>query len=69
MNFNHADKPILTDVSLTIPASRITVLQGPSGAGKTTFIDLLIGLHKPQQGEILIGKQPLPTPTSRPSAT
>lgn len=59
VNFYHGEKPILLDVSLTIPASRITVLQGPSGAGKTTLIDLLIGLHTPQTGAIRIGEQPL----------
>ncbi|MFT3672361.1 ABC transporter ATP-binding protein [Aestuariivirga sp.] len=59
VSFNHGDKQILIDVSLTIPESRITVLQGPSGAGKTTLIDLLIGLHTPQKGVIRIGQQPL----------
>lgn len=59
VSFNHGEKPILIDISMTIPASSITVLQGPSGAGKTTLIDLLIGLHKPDKGEIMIGKQPL----------
>ena len=57
VNFRHGDKPVLTDVSITIPANRITVLQGPSGAGKTTLIDLLIGLHSPQSGSIRIGSQ------------
>jgi ATP-binding cassette subfamily C protein len=47
------------DVSVSIPARQITVLQGPSGAGKTTLIDLLIGLHRPQAGTIRIGQQPL----------
>ncbi|NMD09123.1 MAG: ABC transporter ATP-binding protein, partial [Phyllobacteriaceae bacterium] len=45
VSFSHGEKPILKDVTLTIPANRITVLRGPSGAGKTTLIDLLIGLH------------------------
>lgn len=59
VSFNHGEKQILIDVTLTIPESRITVLQGPSGAGKTTLIDLLIGLHTPQKGVIRIGQQPL----------
>lgn len=59
VSFRHGDKAILLDVSITIPANRITVLQGPSGAGKTTLIDLLIGLHQPQEGSIRIGGQNL----------
>lgn len=59
VSFAHGDRPILVDVSVSIPARQITVLQGPSGAGKTTLIDLLIGLHRPQAGTIRIGQQPL----------
>ncbi len=59
VTFAHGDKSILRDVTLDIPASKITVLQGPSGAGKTTLIDLLIGLHRPQSGSIRIGAQAL----------
>lgn len=55
VTFAHADRPTLRDVSLQIPANRITVLQGPSGAGKTTVIDLLVGFHRAQSGRILIG--------------
>ena len=36
------------------PAGSITVLTGLSGAGKTTLIDLVLGLHRPQSGRILI---------------
>ena len=57
--FAHGDTAILHDVTLTIPANCITVLQGPSGAGKTTLIDLLIGLHRPNTGSISIGTQNL----------
>ena len=47
-------KPILTDVDLVIPMGEITVLQGASGAGKTTIIDLLTGLYRPSSGRILV---------------
>jgi ATP-binding cassette subfamily C protein len=59
VNFSHGEKPVLTDVTLRIPTDKITVLQGPSGAGKTTLIDLMIGLHQVQSGTIRIGSQPL----------
>jgi ATP-binding cassette subfamily C protein len=54
VSFSHEDKCILSDVDLTIPTGGITVLQGPSGAGKTTIIDLVTALYRPSSGRILI---------------
>ena len=59
VSFAHGDEPTVRDVSLEIPAGRITVLQGPSGAGKTTLVDLLLGLHEPRSGQITIDGRPL----------
>ena len=52
--FSHGAKPVLADVDLSIPKGEITVLQGASGAGKTTIIDLLTGLYRPSSGRILV---------------
>ena len=54
VSFAHEKTPIIKNVTFTIPANAITVLQGPSGAGKTTLIDLLIGLHTPDKGAITL---------------
>jgi ATP-binding cassette, subfamily C, bacterial len=54
VSFFHGEKRILSEVDLFIPAREITVLQGPSGAGKTTIIDLLTALHRPTSGRILV---------------
>jgi ATP-binding cassette, subfamily C, bacterial len=59
VTFAHGVTPTIVDATLEIPANRITVLQGPSGAGKTTIIDLLIGLNRAQKGRILIGGDPI----------
>ena len=48
------DRPILDKVSFSIPAGRLTTLVGPSGAGKTSTIDLIVGLVRPQSGAIWI---------------
>jgi putative ABC transport system ATP-binding protein len=44
--------PILRSIDVTIPGVGITVLAGPSGAGKTTFLRLLNRLDDPLSGEI-----------------
>ncbi len=54
VSFAHGDLPVLRSVSLTVPASGVTALIGPSGAGKTTIIDLMLGLRKPNSGAIKI---------------
>jgi len=59
VTFGHDEADIISDATFDIPAGKITVLQGPSGAGKTTLIDLLIGLHRPASGRIAIDGVPL----------
>ncbi len=48
----HREKAI-DDISLTLPAGKVTVLIGPSGCGKSTLLKLLMGLEHPDQGKIL----------------
>ena len=45
---------ILKDFSLKIKKNSFTGVSGASGSGKSTFVDLLIGLLEPQKGKILI---------------
>jgi ATP-binding cassette, subfamily B, bacterial len=47
-------KPVLHDISFTIPAGRIVALVGPTGAGKSTLVNLIARFYDPQQGRILI---------------
>lgn len=54
VTFSYGPRDVLAQVSLDIPVGSITVLTGPSGAGKTTLIDLVLGLHRPRSGRILI---------------
>jgi ABC-type bacteriocin/lantibiotic exporter with double-glycine peptidase domain len=54
VSFRHAGRISgLQQVSLTLPARRITLLVGESGCGKTTLLALLQRLYPPQQGRIL----------------
>ncbi|MBI9074141.1 MAG: ABC transporter ATP-binding protein [Desulfatibacillum sp.] len=47
-------KPVLEDFSMEIPANKMTAIIGPSGSGKSTIADLLLGLHRPQKGGIMV---------------
>jgi len=52
--------PAISNVSLTIPAGTSIAFVGPSGAGKTTMIDVLLGVLNPDSGSVLIsGLTPL----------
>ncbi|MCX2982431.1 ABC transporter ATP-binding protein [Halieaceae bacterium IMCC14734] len=59
VDFDYDQHPVFRQLSLTIRAGTLTTLVGPSGAGKTTIIDLTIGLLRPQQGQILLDGTPL----------
>jgi ATP-binding cassette, subfamily B, bacterial len=51
------DRKILDEVSFVIEPGKMTALVGPSGAGKTTIIDLLLKLYNPDEGNIFIDGQ------------
>jgi len=46
------DKAVLSDFSAVIPGGKATCLMGPSGAGKTTLVNIILGLVKPDGGSI-----------------
>lgn len=53
------EEPALKSLNITIPANRVIGLVGASGSGKSTAIDLLLGLMTPQEGQILIDGEPI----------
>ena len=50
-----ADEPVVTNINLTAEPGGFIAFVGPSGAGKTTLADLVLGLNMPQKGTVLIG--------------
>ncbi|MGB3300300.1 MAG: ABC transporter ATP-binding protein [Phormidesmis sp.] len=49
----------LKNLSFTIPKNKVTALVGQSGAGKSTIVDLLLGLYPPSSGHVLVGGKTL----------
>ena len=56
----YGEHVVLSQFSAELPLAGVTVLRGPSGAGKTTLFRLLLGLEQPDAGEItgMHGKKP-----------
>lgn len=58
LQVNHVSKTLgnfrLEDVTFSLPKGYIMGLIGPNGAGKTSLLHLILGLYRPQQGEIWI---------------
>jgi ATP-binding cassette subfamily C protein len=59
VSFSYDQHQVFDNVSLEIPAGKLTALIGPSGSGKTTVVDLVIGLLRPQSGAVRIDDQAL----------
>src|SRR5205085_456876 len=47
-------KPVLRDISFDVPGGSIVAIVGPTGAGKTTLVNLIARFYDPQQGRITI---------------
>jgi ABC-type bacteriocin/lantibiotic exporter with double-glycine peptidase domain len=63
MNVNYrypaGDRPVLQNIELEIPRGARVAFIGPTGAGKSTVVDLILGLLQPTTGTILVDDQPL----------
>ncbi|MGC6482408.1 MAG: LPS export ABC transporter ATP-binding protein [Synechococcus sp.] len=54
-----AGRPLVRDVSLTLEPGEVIGLLGPNGAGKTTTFNLVIGLLRPDSGQVLMDGHPV----------
>ncbi|MDC0509315.1 ABC transporter ATP-binding protein/permease [Gammaproteobacteria bacterium] len=53
-NYPGTDTKVLNDVSLAIPANSMVGLVGLTGSGKTTLVDIVLGLLEPQSGSLTV---------------
>ena len=65
LTFQYPDKAVLRGLSLTLKGGRFYGLLGPNGCGKTTLLDLLMRLRRPDGGQIFFRGRKL-TAYSRP---
>src|SRR5699024_6913387 len=59
ISFSYGDRQVLEDVNLSIPKGDFLGLVGPNGGGKTTLIKIILGLLKPDKGDVKILNEPL----------
>ena len=59
MTFAHGDDQLFSELNLVIPAHELVVIQGRSGVGKTTLVDMVLGLNQPLEGQVTIDGTPI----------
>ena len=57
--YKNADSTIIKNLNLSIPKGQTVAFVGSTGSGKTTLVDLIVGLHRPVDGTIKIDQQEL----------
>ena len=65
LNKSYGPKKALDDLYVSFPEGQITGLLGPNGAGKSTLFKAIVGLIKPQCGNILVFGHPPPLEAKR----
>jgi zinc transport system ATP-binding protein len=51
--------PVVAGVDVEIPEGQFVAIAGPNGGGKTTLLRLIVGLERPQRGEVLMFGEPV----------
>ena len=58
LTYPNKTTPAISEITLAIPSGSSVAFVGPSGAGKTTIIDVLLGVLNPDEGDVLISGLP-----------
>jgi ATP-binding cassette, subfamily B, bacterial CvaB/MchF/RaxB len=57
--YGDGEHEVLRGINLKVEAGESVAIVGPSGGGKTTLLKLMLGIHEPTSGEVLVGGVPL----------
>jgi len=57
--FSYGKKQVFRDVTFSVPEGQIVCLMGPNGCGKTTLLDCIMAVHRPERGSITLLGRPL----------
>ena len=58
VSFAYDERPVLEEISLTVPEGEFLGLIGPNGSGKTTLLKLMLGLESPDSGTVELFGEP-----------
>ena len=59
LSVGYGEHVVLRDVNAVLPGGKVSVILGGSGCGKSTLLRHIIGLSRPQAGQVLIGNNDL----------
>ncbi len=59
IDLSYNERPVLHGLSMEVPKGSFTALIGPSGAGKTTVVDMITGLIQPEAGKVMVDDIPI----------
>ena len=59
VRFGYVDRPLLKAASMRVEAGAVTVIAAPNGEGKSSLLELVLGLHRPEAGSIRLGDDDL----------
>lgn len=65
VEFGYNGVKVLRNVSLRIDTGHVVSLLGPNGSGKTTLLKVLLGLYRPERGEVSLEGRPMREMTPR----
>ncbi|GBC59484.1 ABC transporter [Desulfonema ishimotonii] len=59
VSYGYSRKPVLRSVRFSVNRGEVVSLLGPNGSGKTTLLKVMLGLYRPESGQVLLEGRPV----------
>jgi ATP-binding cassette subfamily B protein/subfamily B ATP-binding cassette protein MsbA len=59
LKYGDSESFALKELNFTIPRNKVTAIIGESGSGKSSILNLLLGIYQPTSGKVIVNKEPL----------